>query len=92
MGIQKFILDPRGFLGDSALIVCENSERIFLISQGVKHAFNDSQLFTDLGFTLDSVVEVSCDFENQFPEGVSVDELLNNEEGIQILAKTVKYF
>lgn len=89
IGIQKFILDPRGFLGDGALIICENSDRIFLVTQGVKHVFADIQLFRDLGFKIDDVVEVSCDFENQFPEGVGVAELLNSEEGMQVLAKVI---
>ena len=89
IGVQKFILDPRGFLGDGALIICENSDRIFLITQGVKHVFSDIQLFRDLGFKIDDVVEVSCDFENQFPEGVGVAELLNSEEGLQLLATVI---
>lgn len=89
IGVQKFILDPRGFLGDGALIICENSDRIFLISQGVKHSFSDIQLFRDLGFKIEDIVEVSCDFENQFPEGVGVEELLNSEDGLRILAKVI---
>lgn len=83
IGLQKFIIDPRGFLGDGALIVCENSDRIFLISKGLKHAIpTDPTLAQELGLRLDKIVSVSCDFENQFPEGVSLEELLETDEGI----------
>lgn len=90
IGIQRFLLDPRGFLGDGALIICENSDRIFLISEGLKHALPDDLLFAqELGFKLDRIVEVSCDFQDQFPEGLTVQELLESEEGAGILAKVI---
>jgi len=90
IGIQRFLLDPRGFLGDGALIICENSERIFLISAGLKHALPDNlELAQELGFKLDKIVEVSCEFQDLFPEGATVEELLQSEAGQQILAKRI---
>ncbi len=90
IGVQKFLIDPRGFLGDGALIICENSDRIFLISSGLKHALPQDLAFAqELGFKLDRVVEVSCDFENKFPEGVPVEELLASEGGLQILSRVI---
>jgi len=88
IGIQRFLLNPQGFLGDGALIICDNSDRIFLISAGLKHALPDDLLLAqELGFKLDKIVEVSCDFQNLFPEGLTVEELLQSEDGIDILAK-----
>ena len=90
IGVQRFLLDPRGFLGDGALIICENSDRIFLISAGLKHALpDDLQFAQDLGFKLDTIVEVSCEFQDRFPEGVSVEELLQSVEGTEVLAKLI---
>lgn len=90
IGLQKFIIDPRGFLGDGALIVCENSDRIFLISQGLKHAIpSDPALAISLGLRLDRIVEVSCDFENSFPEGDSLEDLLGSDQGMEQLARMI---
>ena len=90
IGVQRFLIDPQGFLGDGALIVCENSDRIFLISEGIKHAIpNDPALAQELGLKLDKIVQVSCDFENQFPEGIPLEDLLGSEDGIQFLSKII---
>lgn len=90
IGIQRLVLDPRGFLGDGALIICENSDRIFLISGGLKHVLPSDLAFAqELGFKLDQIVEVSCDFLDGLQEGEPVESLITTEFGLDILSKVI---
>ena len=79
---QRLVLDPQAFFQENALIICENSSKIFLVRDGIKHALPDIEQSLALGFKLDRVVEVSCTFADSIPEG---DEVLNLPEFIAML-------
>ena len=83
IGIQRLLLDPRGFIEDGALLICENQDRIFLLRDGILHALPDLEQSQQLGFDLTRLVEVSCERLAEFPEGEPVSQLIMTIEGIQ---------
>jgi len=79
IGVQRFLLDPRGFIEDGSLLICDASDQIFFLRDGVIHALPDLPLAQQFGFDLTRIVEVSCERLLEFPEGVSAIELLFGE-------------
>ncbi len=89
IGVQRFLLDPRGFIEDGSLLICDASDQIFLLRDGILHALPDLAEAQQLGFDLTRLVEVSCERLVEFPEGVSAVEFLFGEGIIeQVFAPT----
>ncbi len=85
IGVQRFLLDPRGFIEDGSLLICENSDNIFLLRDGILHALPDLAEAQQLGFDITRLVEVSCERLIEFPEGDSVSQLLQTIEGLNVI-------
>ena len=79
---QRFLLDPRGFIEDGALLICESRDTIFLLRDGIIHALPDLEQSQQLGFDLTRLVEVSCERLEEFPEGEPITQLILTIEGI----------
>ena len=72
---QRLVLDPTGFIRENALIICENDDKIFLLRDGIRHVLPDLDTAQQIGIKIDNVVQVSCEFSEQFPEGEPVTSL-----------------
>ena len=84
------MIDPRGFIEDGSLLICESSDRIFLFRDEFLHALpQDIEIAQQLGFNLTRIVEVSCERLEQIPVGETVEELIQTEEGVEMLSKVI---
>lgn len=85
IAVQRLVLDPAGFVRDNALIICENDSKIFLLRDGVRHVLPDLDTAQQIGLKLDNLVQVSCAFSEQFPEGEPVLSLPEFVEQVGII-------
>jgi hypothetical protein len=78
--------------GDGALVKTESNPTVYLISEGKKHGFTSSTVFTDLGFKFSNVLTVTSPELSLLPEGETLSKVEAHKQGTNILHQGIVYW